>query len=119
MTTIAEIRARRAAITPGEWEAGVEVTTDRYIVTAKFQSDPQFGMAVCKCNVSHDARFIAAAPADIDHLLATIDKLAEALMEARLKQADNPYQAGTVEWLAHLSGTGHTISAQIEEEFGL
>jgi len=83
MTTIAEIRARRAAITPWEWKA--IVTEDGFAQIMSGDRCVHFtGDMENTTGQDHaDEAFIAAAPADIDHLLATIDKLAAAMVEAR------------------------------------
>lgn len=87
--TIAEIRARRAAITPGEWYRymrGVMVkdySTDTGVAHVAVANQIGTDNIMDAPQGTSNATFIAAAPADIDYLLATIDKLAAALVEAR------------------------------------
>ena len=72
------IRARRAAITPGKWK----VDEDRirmgdiyvYIDNAPYGSNGSFEIHTMRHKLD-DARFIAAAPDDIDTLLAYIAEL--------------------------------------------
>ena len=82
--TIAEIRARRAAITPGEWYRymrGVMVkdySTDTGVAHVAVANQIGTDNIMDAPQGTSNATFIAAAPADIDYLLATIDKLAAA-----------------------------------------
>jgi hypothetical protein len=78
------IKARRDAATPGEWEAirtigdkpqwriwGYEGTKSA-LVAGVYRADSTFAAAQ---NENANAQFIAAAPADIDALLAEVQQL--------------------------------------------
>lgn len=80
MNELQAIRARRAAITPGVWFP----VSLAYMVGVL---SPETGKPVATIDggprMNADAAFIAAAPADIDTLLAMVDKLAVQSDEAR------------------------------------
>jgi len=71
------IRARRAAITPGPWQS--ELEGDRFTVWSQNAWTWQEVVSTDHLNPStrdaENAKFIAAAPADIDALLAEVERL--------------------------------------------
>lgn len=96
MSRIEEIRARRAAATPGEWELG-----DGWVYTSPPNpTDPLVGIsralpfrdtekrAAERERVQRDCEFIANAPADIDWLLAEVEGLRGDLTDALTRERD-------------------------------
>lgn len=71
---LAAIRARREAVTPGVWEVGSMYTTGDAVVGVTDNRIVCVLGAEEQCHA--DATFIAAAPGDIDTLLAMVDALA-------------------------------------------
>jgi hypothetical protein len=69
------IKARRAAVTPGEWECDPDFNII-YHTYVKIQTE------IAEVHRAKDAEFIANAPADIDALLAYIEELKLDLAEA-------------------------------------
>ena len=70
---LAAIRARREAVTPGVWEVGSMYTTGDAVVGVTDNRIVCVLGAEEQCHA--DATFIAAAPGDIDTLLAMVDAL--------------------------------------------
>lgn len=75
---LAEIRTRRAAITPGVWSASWAWGKSGGVYNA--WAEAPFTSGTCLEDVAPqaeaDATFIAAAPGDVDTLLAMVDALA-------------------------------------------
>ena len=78
---LAAIRARREAVTPGVWEVGSMYTTGDAVVGVTDNRIVCVLGAEEQCHA--DATFIAAAPGDIDTLLAMVDALAYEIIETR------------------------------------
>jgi hypothetical protein len=70
---IAEIRDRLATATPGDWDVGRHPTESTHI---RAYIDDGFGAYLTVCErVDDSAEFIAHAKADVEFLLAYIDRL--------------------------------------------
>jgi len=123
MTTIAEIRARRAAITPWEWKA--IVTEDGFAQIMSGDRCVHFtGDMENTTGQDHaDEAFIAAAPADIDTLLAEIDQLniiiqdrdKQIAADAETDQRRNETIAGLLEQLNARNATLDHLLATIDK----
>ena len=78
MSELDDIRARRAAITPGAWQL-VEMGRDFAVFAPHPVESGNTCIAVVDGGLTADSKrdgeFIAAAPADIDTLLAMVDAL--------------------------------------------
>ena len=127
---LAAIRARRAAITPGAWQL-VEMGRDFAVFAPHPVESGNTCIAVVDGGLTADSKrdgeFIAAAPADIDTLLAMVDALtgeAEShrkdaeWLNAKWVQENNAVAARTAERdalaleLSHLRPEWRTVCAE-------
>jgi len=97
----APIKARRAAITPGEWiveyreQPCKDGSTYYEPVITTAEIDIALVYTPDDCEICANATFIAAAPADIDALLAEVERLTAELATAReILEVWNMLQAG-------------------------
>ena len=122
--TIAEIRARREAITPGKWKA--IVTEDGFAQIMAGDRCVHFtGDMENTTGQDHaDEAFIAAAPADIDTLLAEIDQLniiiqdrdKQIAADAETDQRRNETIAGLLEQLNARNATIERLAAALVDD---
>ena len=98
MSELDDIRARRDAVTPGVWSASWAWGKSGEVYNA--WAEAPFTSGTCLEDVAPqaeaDATFIAAAPADIDTLLAMVDALTgeRDALAAQLEQAQQELASG-------------------------